>query len=50
MRKRLIAPFPDSLHPQKGWLDLDRLAVVEVTSGDEERPVEATLVLEETGG
>jgi hypothetical protein len=44
MRKRLITPSPQAgtLHDE-GWLDLDRLAVVEVTSEDKEYPVEAAL-------
>jgi hypothetical protein len=33
MRKRLITPSPqDAAAHDEGWLDLDRLAVVEVTS------------------
>jgi hypothetical protein len=45
MRKRLITPIPrDASHPDAGWLDLDRAAVVEVTSEDEEHPIESALV------
>ena|ERR1700737_4791785 len=45
MRKRLITPSPQAgtLHDE-GWLDLDREAVVEVTSEEKEYPVEAALV------
>jgi hypothetical protein len=45
MRKRLITPSPQAgtLHDE-GWLDLDRLAVVEVTSEDKDYPVESALV------
>jgi hypothetical protein len=51
MRKRLITPSPQAgtLHDE-GWLDLDREAVVEVTSEEKEYPVEAALVAGETGG
>jgi hypothetical protein len=45
MRKRLTTPSPKAgtLHDE-GWLDLDREAVVEVTSEDKEYPVEGALV------
>jgi hypothetical protein len=45
MRKRLITPSPHAgtLHDE-GWLDLDREAVVEVTSEEKEYPVEGALV------
>jgi hypothetical protein len=51
MRKRLITPGPQAgtLHDE-GWLDLDREAVVEVTSEEKEYPVEAALVAGETRG
>jgi hypothetical protein len=45
MRKRLITPTPQAGRPRdEGWLDLDREAVVEVTSEQKEYPVEAALV------
>jgi len=51
MRKRLITPSPQAGTPHdEGWLDLDRAAVVEVTSEDKDYPVEAALVLGETRG
>jgi hypothetical protein len=51
MRKRLITPIPeDAPHLDEGWLDLDRAAVVEVTSEDKEYPVESALVSGETRG
>jgi hypothetical protein len=51
MRKRLIPPIPhDVPHPDKGWLDLGRVAVAEVTSEEKEYPVEAALVAGETLG
>jgi XRCC1 N terminal domain len=51
MRKRLITPSPQAgtLHDE-GWLDLDREAVVELTSEEKEYPVEAALVAGETRG
>jgi hypothetical protein len=51
MRKRLIAPIPQSAPAlNEGWLDLDGAAVVEVTSEDNEHPVESALVPGETRG
>ena len=42
MRKRLITPSPqDAAAHDEGWLDLDRLAVDEVTSEDKDYPVES---------
>ena len=51
MRKRLITPSPQAgtLHDE-GWLDLDREAVVEVTSEQKDYPVEAALVSGEMRG
>jgi hypothetical protein len=51
MRKRLITPISqDAPHLEEGWLDLDRAAVVEVTSEDKDYPVEAALVSGEMRG
>jgi len=51
MRKSLIAPIPQDAPPlDKGWLDLDREAVVEVTSENKDYPVESALVSGETRG
>jgi hypothetical protein len=51
MRKRLITPIPqDAPSLDKGWLDLDGAAVVEVTSEEKEFPVEAALVSEKMQG
>jgi len=42
MRKRLITPTPANIRPRgDGWLDVERAAVVEVTSEDEDCPVES---------
>jgi hypothetical protein len=51
MRKRLITPSPhaDTLHDE-GWLDLDAIAVVEVTSEENGYPVESALVSSDSGG
>src|ERR1039458_7529717 len=51
MRKRLITPSPqDAPHLDHGWLDLDHLAVVEVTSEDKDYPVESALAAEVVPG
>ena len=51
MRKRLITPIPQTGTPlDEGWLNLDRLAVVEVTSEEKEHPVESALVSGEMRG
>src|SRR5438094_2934724 len=51
MRKRLITPIPQTARPDdEGWLDLDRAAVVEVTSEDKDYPVESALLSGETRG
>jgi hypothetical protein len=45
MRKRLITPTPWAIPTRGGgWLDVERLAVVEVTSEDENFPVESAFV------
>src|SRR5258708_29811301 len=42
MRKRLITPTPENIRTHsEGWLDVERAAVVEVTSEDEDCPVES---------
>ena len=53
MRKRLTTPssIPQDAPPlDEGWLELDRVAVVEVTSEEKEYPVESALVLGEVRG
>jgi hypothetical protein len=51
MRKRLITSTPEAVRPgAQGWLDLERCAVVEVTSEAEGSPVESALLLGETRG
>ena len=44
MRKRLIAPISkEAPAVNTGWLELDRAAVVEVTSEEKDYPVEPAL-------
>jgi hypothetical protein len=51
MRKRLITPIPQAGTPHdEGWLDLDREAMVEVTSEEKDYPVESALVSGEMRG
>jgi hypothetical protein len=51
MRKRLITRTPGPVPSGgEGWLDLERAAVVEVTSEDNDFPVESALVFGETRG
>jgi len=51
MRKRLITLIPQDVPSRdEGWLDLDRTAVVEVTSEDKDYPVESALVAGGTRG
>jgi hypothetical protein len=51
MRKRPITPISqDAPHLDEGWLELDRAAVVEVTSEQRDYPVEAALVAGELRG
>ena len=45
MRKRLITPTPESIRTRgEGWLDVERAAVVEITSEDASFPIEAAFV------
>ena len=51
MRKRLITTTSqDAPHFDEGWLDLDRAAIVEVTSEEKDYPVEFALVSGEVRG
>lgn len=51
MRKRQMTPIPlDVPSRDEGWLDLDRIAVVEVTSEDKDYPVESAFGTEEMQG
>ena len=51
MRKRLITPTPDAIRAHgEGWLDVERSAIVEVTSEDKDFPVESAFASKDTGG
>lgn len=51
MRKRLITPTSESIRTRgEGWLDVERAAVVEVTSEDETFPVESVFNSGDTRG
>jgi hypothetical protein len=51
MRKRLIPPTPETVRPHvENWLDLERAAAVEVTSEEENFPVECALASGENRG
>src|ERR1039457_3958870 len=51
MRKRPITPIPqEAPHLGEGWLDLDRMAVGEVTSEKKDYPVESALISGEVRG
>jgi len=51
MRKQLIPPTPETVRPHgERWLDLERAAAVEVTSEEENFPVESALVSGENRG
>jgi hypothetical protein len=51
MRKRFITTTPEIVGPPgEGWLDVERAAVVEVTSEEKDFPAESALRLRETRG
>jgi hypothetical protein len=51
MRKRLITPTPERIRTRgEGWLDVERAAVVEVTSEDNDFPIESAFVSGEARG
>jgi len=51
MRKRLITPATESARNRReSWLDVERAAVVEVTSEDADYPIELALVSEGSRG
>jgi hypothetical protein len=50
MRKRLISPTPERVRPHdESWIDLDGAATVEVTSEEEDYPIESALSRETRG-
>jgi hypothetical protein len=51
MRKRLITPTSENIRKHgAGWLDIERAALVEVTSEDKDFPVKAAFVLGDSRG
>jgi len=45
MRKRIITPTPETIRSRaEGWLDVERAAIVEITSEDEGYPVESVFL------
>ena len=51
MRKRLITPTLETLRPHgEGWPDRERAAAVEVTSEEEDYPIESALLSREQRG
>jgi hypothetical protein len=51
MRKRLITSTPETIGTRsEDWLDVERIAVVEVTSEDKDYPVESALISGDTRG
>jgi len=44
MRKRIISRILNTPEPKREWLDLERIASVEMTSEDETFPIEAALL------
>lgn len=50
MRKRIVTPTLANAHAQEDWLDLERIATVEVTSEDKGFPIESSLSIEPRQG
>lgn len=51
MRKRIINPVQqDTLHPERNWLDIEKIALVEVSSEATEYPIEAALLPDKISG
>ena len=51
MRKRLITPSPESVRScAESWLEIERVAIVEITSEEKDHPVESAFVSGETQG
>lgn len=51
MRKRIINPIEqETRHPERDWLDIEKIAIVEVTSEDAEYPIEAALLSDKVSG
>jgi len=51
MRKRIITPTPETVRSRaEDWLDIERAAIVEITSEEKDFPVESVFVSGETRG
>lgn len=50
MRKRIVTPTAEVTGRGQGWLDLERAAVVEVTSEDKEFPIESAFASRDARG
>ena len=51
MRKRLVTTRPETVQSRgEGWLDVERAAIVEITSEDRNFPVESAFVSKEAQG
>lgn len=50
MRKRIVTPTATRANAQVNWLDLERVATVEVTSEDKDFPIESSLSIEQSQG
>jgi len=51
MRKQLITPRPETVRSRsESWLDIERVALVEITSEDRNFPIESAFVSEEAQG
>ena len=51
MRKRIITPTAETIRSHaEGWLDVERAAVVEITSEDQDYPIESAFLSRGTGG
>ena len=50
MRKRIITRPPPILPPEGGWIDLESIVSVEVTSEDKAFPIESALLQRDEGG
>lgn len=45
MRKRIITPEPQKIEPaEQNWLDMEKIAEVEITSEDADYPIESALI------
>jgi len=50
MRKRIVTPTLEDRGRGQGWLDLERAAVVEITSEDKDFPIESAFASEDARG